>query len=83
MPKISNTLKRMVAGRCRAGRPGYQNTPALSKSQAKIVGHRAALPDAEEDAKHHARRTGGAAAWVMTLDRRFGLDWPCVQSALR
>ena len=32
-----NTLNRMVAGRVQAGRPGYQNTPVLSKSQAKSV----------------------------------------------
>ena len=32
-----NTLNRMIAGRVQAGRPSYQSTPALSKSQAKIV----------------------------------------------
>ena len=57
-----NTLNRMIAGRVQAGRPGYQNTPALSKSQAKMRRHRAALPDAEGGCQASlAQRNGGAA----------------------
>jgi rhodanese-related sulfurtransferase/membrane protein insertase Oxa1/YidC/SpoIIIJ/phosphohistidine swiveling domain-containing protein len=70
-----NTLNRMVAGRAAAGRPGYQSTPALSKSQAKIVDIARRFQTLKEDAKHHS--LGELAVLrraVMTLDRRFGLD---------
>ena len=49
-----NTLSRMTAGRVQAGRPSYQGTPALSKSQAKIVDIAKRFQTLKEDAKHHS-----------------------------
>lgn len=70
-----NTLNRMIAGRVAAGRPGYQNTPALSKSQAKIVDIARRFQTLKEDAKHHSlSEIAVLRRAVMTLDRRFGLD---------
>jgi len=70
-----NTLNRMVAGRAAAGRPGYQSTPALSKSQAKIVDIARRFQTLKEDAKHHSlSELAVLRRAVMTLDRRFGLD---------
>src|SRR4029078_5048133 len=51
------------------------NTPALSKSQAKIVDIARRFQTLKEDAKHHS--LGELAVLrrsVMTLDRRCGLD---------
>ena len=70
-----NTLTRMIAGRVQAGRPAYQQTPALSKSQAKIVDIARRFQTLKEDAKHHS--LGELAVLrraVLTLDRRFGLE---------
>jgi len=70
-----NTLNRMIAGRVQAGRPGYQNTPALSRSQARSVDIARRFQTLKEDAKHHS--LGEMAVLrraVLTLDRRFGLD---------
>jgi phosphoenolpyruvate synthase/pyruvate phosphate dikinase len=70
-----NTLNRMTAGRVQAGRPSYQNTPALSKSQAKIVDVARRFQTLKEDAKHHSlSEMAVLRRAVMTLDRRFGLD---------
>ena len=70
-----NTLNRMVAGRVQAGRPSYQNTPALSKSQAKSVDIARRFQTLKEDAKHHSlSEMAVLRRAVMTLDRRFGLD---------
>ena len=70
-----NTLNRMMAGRVQAGRPGYQNTPALSKSQAKSVDIARRFQTLKEDAKHHSlSEMAVLRRAVMTLDRRFGLD---------
>ena len=70
-----NTLNRMIAGRVQAGRPGYQNTPALSKSQAKIVDIARRFQTLKEDAKHHSlSELAVLRRAVLTLDRRFGLD---------
>jgi rifampicin phosphotransferase len=70
-----NTLNRMVTGRAQAGRPAYQNTPVLSKSQAESVDIARRFQTLKEDAKHHSlyemailRRA------VLTLDRRFGFE---------
>jgi phosphohistidine swiveling domain-containing protein len=65
----------MIAGRVQAGRPSYQNTPALSKSQAKIVDTARRFQTLKEDAKHHSlSEMAVLRRAVMTLDRRFGLD---------
>ena len=70
-----NTLNRMIAGRVQAGRPAYQNTPALSKSQAKIVDVARRFQTLKEDAKHHSlSEMAVLRRAVLTLDRRFGLD---------
>ena len=70
-----NTLNRMIAGRVQAGRPSYQSTPALSKSQAKIVDIAQRFQTLKEDAKHHSlSEMAVLRRAVMTLDRRFGLD---------
>ena len=70
-----NTLSRMTAGRVPAGRPSYQGTPALSKSQAKIVDIAKRFQTLKEDAKHHSlSEMAVLRRAVMTLDRRFGLD---------
>jgi hypothetical protein len=70
-----NTLSRMTAGRVHAGRPSYQNTPALSKSQAKIVDIARRFQTLKEDAKHHSlSELAVLRRAAMTLDRRFGLD---------
>ncbi len=70
-----NTLNRMIAGRVQAGRPGYQNTPALSKSQAKSVDIARRFQTLKEDAKHHSlSEMAVLRRAVLTLDRRFGLD---------
>ena len=70
-----NTLTRMVAGRVAAGRHGYQNTPALSKSQAQIVDIARRFQTLKEDAKHHSlSEMAVLRRAVLTLDRRFGLD---------
>ena len=70
-----NTLNRMIAGRVQAGRPSYQSTPALSKSQAKIVDIARRFQTLKEDAKHHSlSEMAVLRRAVMTLDRRFGLD---------
>jgi phosphohistidine swiveling domain-containing protein len=70
-----NTLNRMIAGRVQAGRPSYQNTPALSKSQAKSVDIARRFQTLKEDAKHHSlSEMAVLRRVVMTLDRRFGLD---------
>src|SRR4029077_15542340 len=70
-----NTLSRMTAGRVQAGRPSYQGTPALSKSQAKIVDIARRFQALKEDAKHHSlSELAVLRRAVMTLDRRFGLD---------
>ena len=70
-----NTLNRMIAGRVQAGRPSYQNTPALSKSQAKSVDIARRFQTLKEDAKHHSlSEMAVLRRAVMTLDRRFGLD---------
>jgi rhodanese-related sulfurtransferase/membrane protein insertase Oxa1/YidC/SpoIIIJ/phosphohistidine swiveling domain-containing protein len=70
-----NTLNRMIAGRVQAGRPGYQNTPALRKSQAKVVDIARRFQTLKEDAKHHSlSEMAVLRRAVMTLDRRFGLD---------
>ena len=70
-----NTLTRMIAGRVQAGRPAYQKTPALSKSQAKIVDIARRFQTLKEDAKHHSlSEMAVLRRAVLTLDRRFGLD---------
>ena len=70
-----NTLNRMIAGRVQAGRPSYQNTPALSKSQAKSVDIARRFQTLKEDAKHHSLcEMAVLRRAVLTLDRRFGLD---------
>src|SRR4029078_11539091 len=70
-----NTLSRMTARRVHAGRPSYQSTPALSKSQAKIVHIAKLFQTLKEDAKHHSlSEMAVLRRAVMTLDRRFGLD---------
>jgi phosphohistidine swiveling domain-containing protein len=70
-----NTLTRMIAGRVAAGRSSYQDTPALSKSQAKIVDIARRFQTLKEDAKHHSlSEMAVLRRAVMTLDRRFGLD---------
>ena len=69
------TLNRMIAGRVHAGRPGYHQTPVLTKSQAKVVDIARRFQTLKEDAKHHS--LGEMAVLrraVLTLDRRFGLD---------
>ena len=70
-----NTLNRMIAGRVQAGRAPYHQTPALSKTQAKIVDIARRFQTLKEDAKHHS--LGELAVLrraVLTLDRRFGFD---------
>jgi phosphohistidine swiveling domain-containing protein len=70
-----NTLNRMIAGRGQAGRPSYQNMPALSKSQARIVDVARRFQTLKEDAKHHSlSELAVLRRAVMTLDRRFGFD---------
>jgi phosphohistidine swiveling domain-containing protein len=70
-----NTLNRMLAGRFQAGRPSYQSTPALSKSQAMIVDIARRFQTLKEDAKHHSlSEMAVLRRAVMTLDRRFGFD---------
>ena len=70
-----NTLNRMTAGRVQAGRSSYQGTPALSKSQAKIVDIAKRFQTLKEDAKHHSLcEMAVLRRAVMTLDRRFELD---------
>jgi phosphohistidine swiveling domain-containing protein len=70
-----NTLTRMVAGRTATGRSGYQSTPALSKSQARIVDIARRFQTLKEDAKHHSlSELAILRRAVMTLDRRFGFD---------
>src|SRR5262249_34665455 len=49
-----NTLNRMVTGRVQAGRPAYQSTPVLSKSQAESVDIARRFQTLKEDAKHHS-----------------------------
>ena len=79
-----NTLNRMIAGRVQAGRPGYQNTPALSKSQAKSVDIARRFQTLKEDAKHHSlSEMAVLRRAVLTLDRRFGLDGRVLLAALR
>jgi phosphohistidine swiveling domain-containing protein len=70
-----NTLTRMISGRVQAGRPSYQQTPVLSKAQAKIVDIARRFQTLKEDAKHHS--LGELAVLrraVLTLDRRFGFE---------
>jgi phosphohistidine swiveling domain-containing protein len=70
-----NTLSRMISGRVQAGRPGYQNTPVLSTSQAKSVDVARRFQTLKEDAKHHSLcEMAVLRRAVLTLDRRFGLD---------
>jgi phosphohistidine swiveling domain-containing protein len=70
-----NTLSRMIAGRVQAGRPAYQNTPVLSKAQAKSVDIARRFQTLKEDAKHHSLcEMAVLRRAVLTLDRRFGLD---------
>jgi phosphohistidine swiveling domain-containing protein len=70
-----NTLNRMVAGRVQAGRPSYQNTPVLTKAQAKSVDIARSFQTLKEDAKHHSlSEMAVLRRAVLTLDRRFGLD---------
>jgi rhodanese-related sulfurtransferase/membrane protein insertase Oxa1/YidC/SpoIIIJ/phosphohistidine swiveling domain-containing protein len=70
-----NTLNRMVAGRVQAGRPSYQNTPVLTKAQAKSVDIARRFQTLKEDAKHHSlSEMAVLRRAVLTLDRRFGLD---------
>lgn len=70
-----NTLNRMIAGRVQAGRPSYQNTPALTKSQAKSVDVARRFQTLKEDAKHHSLcEMAVLRRAVLALDRRFGLD---------
>lgn len=70
-----NTLNRMIAGRVEAGRPSYQSTPVLSKSQAKSVDVARRFQTLKEDAKHHSlSELAVLRRAVLTLDRRFGLD---------
>jgi rhodanese-related sulfurtransferase/membrane protein insertase Oxa1/YidC/SpoIIIJ/phosphohistidine swiveling domain-containing protein len=70
-----NVLSRMIAGRVQAGRPSYQNTPALSKTQAQSVDIARCFQTLKEDAKHHSlHELAALRRAVLTLDRRFGLD---------
>lgn len=70
-----NMLNRMIAGRVQAGRPAYQDTPVLSKSQAKIVDIARRFQTLKEDAKHHSlSEMAVLRRAVLTLDRRFGFD---------
>ena len=70
-----NTLNRMIVGRVQAGRAAYQETPALSKSQAKSVDIARRFQTLKEDAKHHSLcELAVLRRAVLTLDRRFGLD---------
>jgi rhodanese-related sulfurtransferase/membrane protein insertase Oxa1/YidC/SpoIIIJ/phosphohistidine swiveling domain-containing protein len=69
-----NTLSRMIASRGHAGRPTTdQETPALGKSQARLVDIARRFQTLKEDAKHHS--LGELAVLrraILTLDRRFG-----------
>jgi rhodanese-related sulfurtransferase/membrane protein insertase Oxa1/YidC/SpoIIIJ/phosphohistidine swiveling domain-containing protein len=71
-----NTLNRMIASRAPISRPADQdNTPALSKSQVKLVDVARRFQTLKEDAKHHS--LGELAILrraVLVLDRRFGFD---------
>jgi phosphohistidine swiveling domain-containing protein len=70
-----NTLTRMIAGRTQAGRPAYQQTPVLSKSQAGIVDVARRFQTLKEDAKHHSlAELAVLRRALLTLDRRFGFD---------
>ena len=70
-----NTLNRMVTGRVQAGRPAYQSTPVLSKSQAESVDIARRYQTLKEDAKHHSLcEMAVLRRAVLTLDRRFGFD---------
>jgi rhodanese-related sulfurtransferase/membrane protein insertase Oxa1/YidC/SpoIIIJ/phosphohistidine swiveling domain-containing protein len=70
-----NTLSRMIAGRTHVGVPANRETPALSKSQARLVDIARRFQTLKEDAKHHS--LGELAVLrraILTLDRRFGLE---------
>ena len=71
-----NTLNRMVAGRAPVARPADQdNTPALSRSQTRLVAVARRFQTLKEDAKHHS--LGELAVLrraLLVLDRRFGFD---------
>jgi rifampicin phosphotransferase len=70
-----NTLSRMIAGRAHTGRAVYEQTPSLSKSQAKLVDIARRFQTLKEDAKHHS--LGELAVLrraILTLDRRFGFE---------
>jgi phosphohistidine swiveling domain-containing protein len=70
-----NTLNRMVAGRVQAGRPSYQNTPALSRTQAKSVDIARRFQTLKEDAKHHSLcEMAVLRRAVLAIDRRFGFE---------
>jgi phosphohistidine swiveling domain-containing protein len=69
------TLNRMIAGRVQAGRPAYQDMPALSKSQARLIDVARRFQTLKEDAKHHSLfEMATLRRAVLTLDARFGLD---------
>ncbi|MBN8936568.1 MAG: YidC/Oxa1 family membrane protein insertase [Rhizobiales bacterium] len=69
------TLNRMIAGRVQAGRPAYQDTLALSKSQARLIDIARRFQTLKEDAKHHSLfEMATLRRAVLTLDRRFGLE---------
>ena len=70
-----NTLNRMIAGREQAGRSGYQETPALSRSLARSVDVARRFQTLKEDAKHHSLcELAVMRRAVLALDRRFGLE---------
>jgi phosphohistidine swiveling domain-containing protein len=69
------TLNRMIAGRVQAGRPAYQDTVSLTKSQAKLIDVARRFQTLKEDAKHHSLfEMATLRRAVLTLDRRFGLE---------
>ena len=75
MPRTSTRSTAWSRAASRPDGPAYQNTPALSKSQAKIVDIARRFQTLKEDAKHHSlSEMAVLRRAVLTLDRRFGLD---------
>ncbi len=71
-----NMLNRIISGRIPTGHSARQdNTPALSRSQTRLVELARRFQTLKEDAKHHS--LGELAVLrraVLVLDRRFGFD---------
>ncbi len=69
-----NVLNRIFAGRSPV-RPGFQNTPALSRSVARKVDAARRFQTLKEDAKHHSlHELATLRRAIVSLDQRFAFD---------